>query len=156
MSCCHLKNQIFTGTTHPPTKKICYAEVNLDESIATLTEGTNKLEDILRLNKISNPEETCAAVKVKKTDLTSVLKNKNTLKRNRISQKLARERKKKKAKQRGTVSTSEYVLPLVFKYLAITLQLILKLHSYYLIATNNLEVGILKHKIHIATPIFNG
>ena len=41
------------------------------------------------------------------------------------------------------------VITLLFKYLIITLQLILKLHSHYLIATNNLELDILKHKTHI-------
>lgn len=45
-----------TAEVLPPAKKTCHAEIALDRTISTLTAEADKLEDVLHMNIILNPE----------------------------------------------------------------------------------------------------
>ena len=54
------------------------------------------MEDALRLELVTNPDETCAILKFKKNELNTAIRKKNLLKRNRQNKKLSRDRQKEK------------------------------------------------------------
>ena len=60
---------------------------------------------------ISNPEETRATIKAKKAEVQSAIKKKNTLKRKRVNQKLARGKRKEKLKETSIAQTGMYIAP---------------------------------------------
>ena len=52
-----------TTRSPPPTKKTCHAENLVDRTIVKLTEEITNLEDVLRLEFVTNPDETHATLK---------------------------------------------------------------------------------------------
>ena len=89
-------NTTDTTTSPPPTKKTCHAENLVDRTIVKLTEEIIKLEDVHRLELVTNPDETRATLKFKKNELNAAIKKKNLLKRNRQNKKISRDRQKEK------------------------------------------------------------
>ena len=89
-------NTTDTTTSPPPTKKTCHAENLVDRTIVKLTEEIIKLEDVLRLELVTNPDETRATLKFKKNELNAPIKKKNLLKRNRQNKKISHDRQKEK------------------------------------------------------------
>ena len=80
-------------------KKTCSAELEIDKTIATLTSKVDKFETVLRLNVITNVDETNTTLKKKKNDLAKAVKRKYSLSRNRANQKAFRDRKKQTLKE---------------------------------------------------------
>ena len=56
-----------------PTKKTCHAKNLVDRTIVKLTEEITKLEDVLRLELVTNPDETPATLKFKKNELNAAI-----------------------------------------------------------------------------------
>ena len=65
-------------------------------TIVKLTEEITKLEDVLRLELVTNPDETHATLNFKRNELSAAIKKKNLLKCNRQNKKLSRNRQKEK------------------------------------------------------------
>lgn len=100
-----------TAEVPPPPKKKCHAEMNLDKTISSLTAEKVKLEEVLHMNIISNPEETRKLLQKKKEDIKKAVKKKDNLIRNRINQKAVRKRKKEREKEISIVQTGTYHEP---------------------------------------------
>ena len=56
-----------------PTKKTCHAKNLVDRTIVKLTEEITKLEDVLRLELVTNPDETPATLEFKKNELNAAI-----------------------------------------------------------------------------------
>ena len=67
----------------------------VDQTKVKLTEEITKLEDVLHLELVTNPNETCTNLKFKKNELNAAIK-KNLVKRNRQNKKLSCDQQKEK------------------------------------------------------------
>ena len=102
------------ATAQPPVpKKTCHAENILDKSIVNLNTDIDKLQHVLRMGVIADPEETKKALQTKMTELKEATKKKNNLIRNRKNKKASRDKKKEQSKELSLAKTGTYEAPVI-------------------------------------------